>query len=91
MPQEIGRKWQESLGEEYSQVHQTWLHTLGNLTLTAYNSEQSNKPFKEKLQFIRESNLKLNQNIADLGEWTEEQIQKRANDLADIAISIWPR
>ncbi|MEG2568340.1 MAG: DUF262 domain-containing protein, partial [Acinetobacter sp.] len=37
--------WQQALGDEWQRVWETWRHTLGNLTLTGYNSEYSNKSF----------------------------------------------
>jgi len=40
--------WRTALGPEWKRVQQTWLHSLGNLTLTGYNSEYSDRPFAEK-------------------------------------------
>jgi uncharacterized protein with ParB-like and HNH nuclease domain len=65
MPQNdsLSEKWKEELGQEWERVHQTWLHTLGNLTLTGYNSEYSDKLFIEKRDMtggFHESPLKLN-------------------------------
>ena len=50
MPQndKLSQEWRDSLGEDWKQVHEKWLHTLGNLTLTGYNSEYSDRPFKDK-------------------------------------------
>ena len=50
MPQneDLSAEWREALGEDWERVHETWLHTLGNLTLTGYNSEYSDHPFSKK-------------------------------------------
>lgn len=91
MPQRLTKEWQKMLGENYSNVQKKWLHTLGNLTLTGYNSELSNKPFEEKLSHLRSSNVTLNQYFRNLDVWNEEAFQSRAEYLADIAIKVWPR
>lgn len=91
MPQKLSKEWQKMLGANYSNVHKKWLHTLGNLTLTGYNPEQSNKPFEEKLSYLRSSNVTLNQYFRDVEVWNEEAIQSRAEHLADLAVKVWPR
>ncbi len=92
MPQILTEKWERDLGENFKAIHEKYLHTIGNLTLTGYNSEYSNKPFKEKRDMekgFKQSSLKLNQSLRDLKVFGEEQIKKRANDLADFALKIW--
>jgi hypothetical protein len=79
------------LGDNASSVHKKWLHTLGNLTLTGYNSEMGNKPFFYKLNYFKDSNLSLNRWLARVDSWNEEEIKKRAEYLAGIAIKVWPR
>jgi predicted transport protein len=98
MPQNenLSAKWQEALGEEWQSVQQTWLHTLGNLTLTAYNSEYSDHSFLEKRDMptapekgLKQSPLKLNQGLGVIEKWDELAIQDRANKLAGIAVEVW--
>ena len=94
MPQSLTKEWKAILGENYTNLHKKWLHTLGNLTLTGYNSELSNKPFKEKSAHLQKnSTLALNkyyqQEKVDI--WNEEAIKTRAEHLANIAIKIWLR
>ncbi|MEH1847034.1 MAG: DUF262 domain-containing HNH endonuclease family protein [Nostoc sp.] len=93
MPQKspLRKEWQEMLGADYNKAHKEWLHTLGNLTLTQYNSELSNKPFEEKLKILRTSNMTLNQYFQKIDVWNEEKIKSRAEYLANIAIKVWPR
>lgn len=93
MPQKLPlrKEWQQMLGANHNKVHKEWLHTLGNLTLTQYNSELSNKPFEEKLKILRASNVTLNHYFRKVDVWNEEEIKSRAENLADIAIKVWPR
>ncbi len=93
MPQTLtAEEWKKDLGENFKKIHDKYLHTIGNLTLTGYNPEYSNKSFKEKRDMekgFKDSPLRLNQGLRDLESFGEEQIKKRANDLADLALKIW--
>ncbi|WP_208374534.1 DUF262 and DUF1524 domain-containing protein [Helicobacter pylori] len=92
MPQTLTPEWQRDLGENFEAIHEKYLHTIGNLTLTGYNQEYSNKSFQEKRDMekgFKDSPLRLNQGLRDLESFGEEQIKKRANDLADWALKIW--
>lgn len=72
-------------------IHKQYLHTLGNLTLTGYNSVLSNKSFNEKKLIYQESNVSLNKYFRNINTWNEKEIKKRAEYLADIAVKVWPR
>ena len=88
----LGREWQSDLGEEWQRVQQTWLHTLGNLTLTAYNAEYSDRPFAEKRDMVggfKESPLRLNKGLGDTSKWDEAAIKERASCLAVQAVQVW--
>ncbi|WQZ36713.1 DUF262 and DUF1524 domain-containing protein [Helicobacter pylori] len=92
MPQELTEEWERDLGENFQEIHNKYLHTIGNLTLTGYNPEYSNKSFQEKQGMekgFKDSPLRLNQGLRDLKSFGEEEIKKRANDLADLALKIW--
>ncbi|GAA8125676.1 DUF262 and DUF1524 domain-containing protein [Helicobacter pylori] len=92
MPQELTEEWERDLGGNFQAIHDKYLHTIGNLTLTGYNPEYSNKSFQEKRDMekgFKQSPLKLNQSLKDLESFGEEEIKKRANDLADWALKIW--
>ena len=93
MPQTLTAQWKTMLGANYSTLHKKWQHTLGNLTLTGYNPELSNKTFAEKLSRLKDSNVTLNHYFrkVELDVWSEEEIKSRAEYLADIAIKVWPR
>jgi uncharacterized protein with ParB-like and HNH nuclease domain len=89
MPQTLSEWWQVELGEEWAETHDLFLHTIGNLTLTAYNSELSNDDFPTKKRTFSESHLDLNKYFGDKSNWTKEEIEKRAENLAKKAIEIW--
>lgn len=91
MPQTLSDKWRQTLGEKNSRHYKTWLHTLGNLTLTGYNSELSNKPYSNKQKYLIDSNLYLNRYFRDINHWNFNEIKERGNRLADVAIKVWPR
>ena len=94
MPQNknLSREWQADLGDDWHEVQKKYLHTIGNLTLTAYNSEMSDRPFMDKMDMpggFKESALRLNKYVVLQNEWNENNIQERANELAKKAESIW--
>ncbi|WP_459106194.1 GmrSD restriction endonuclease domain-containing protein [Helicobacter pylori] len=92
MPKKLTEEWEKDLGENFQEIHNKYLHTIGNLTLTGYNPEYSNKSFQEKQGMekgFKDSPLRLNQGLRDLESFGEEEIKKRANDLADLALKIW--
>lgn len=94
MPQNdtLNDAWKKELGDDWEQIHDQYLHTLGNLTLTGYNSEYSDRPFSEKRDMtggFKESPLKLNQGLGLCEKWDEEAIKKRACILAKTAKEIW--
>ena len=84
--------WREALGPEWQRVQETWLHTLGNLTLTGYNAEYSDRPFRAKRDMqggFKESPLRLNEGLGALDTWNEATIQMRAKRLAEQAAQVW--
>jgi len=94
MPQneKLPEEWRKALGAEWKRVHESWLHTLGNLTLTGYNSEYNDRPFPEKRDMVggfRESPLRVNQGLGQLDAWNEDEIKSRAARLADVAATVW--
>lgn len=95
MPQSIDdvSKWKHMLGQDWEEVHKTWLHRLGNLTLTAYNSTYSNRPFEEKKTILggfEQSAVRLNEYVRQQTKWTACEMEERASILAHRANNIWP-
>ncbi len=84
--------WKQALGPEWQRMQQQWLHTLGNLTLSGYNAEYSDRPFAEKRDMkggFKESPLRLNAGLGQLDAWNAGAIQERARRLADQALAVW--
>ena len=71
------------------QAHELLLHTLGNLTLTAYNSELGNSDFESKKNFYSNSGFFYTKDLKNYPEWTSNQIQARAKKLANVALAVW--
>lgn len=94
LPQRLTPAWRESLGERCNDIHATWLHRLGNLTLTAYNPNLSNATFPEKRDApnggYRASGLRLNQHLGQLERWGEAELEARTRALCERALALWP-
>ena len=86
MPQTLTPAWREQLGEDAERDHQQLLHTLGNLTLTGYNSELSNSPFAVKQKLYAESNVGLNAELAAAPDWNAARIRERGRRLAQLVL-----
>jgi predicted transport protein len=91
-------EWQAMLGPDWKKIQQTWLNRLGNVTLTAYNSEYSDRPFEEKKTLkdkegkdlgFNSSPLRLNKFIREQPKWTEKEIERRRKEWAGRALKIW--
>ncbi len=94
MPQnpDLPAAWQQALGPEWQRMQQQWLHTLGNLTLTGYNAEYSDRSFAEKRDMkggFKQSPLSLNAGLGQLDVWNVDAIHKRAERLAAQALAVW--
>lgn len=90
----LSEKWRNELGANWKKVQERHLHTIGNLTLTGYNADYSDRSFLEKRDYpdnkgFRNSPLNLNQGLSSLDHWNEDTIQKRASRLAKEALRIW--
>lgn len=95
MPQneDLRPEWREMLGNEWKTVQETWLHRLGNLSLTGYNSTYSDRPFTEKKTIgggFNESPLRLNKFIREQSTWDAATIEHRGHLLAAKALEVWP-
>lgn len=93
MPQTLTDEWREELGVNWSDVHEKRLHTVGNLTLTGYNPELSNKTFIKKQRAegdFLDSPLRLNKSLRDVARWDEKAIVNRAEEFVAKACEIWP-
>jgi uncharacterized protein with ParB-like and HNH nuclease domain/predicted transport protein len=94
MPQnpELSHEWRQMLGADWKELQTTYLHSLGNLTLTGYNSELSDKPFSQKKTMeggFNDSPIRLNDFLRKVDVWNAENIEARAKELAEKARQIW--
>ena len=95
----LSKEWQAELGSEWQRIQKDWLHSLGNLTLTGYNSEYSDHSFAYKRDQITDkggnpvgfahSPLKLNHGLGQVAQWNEAAIKARAERLSADAIKVW--
>lgn len=95
----LSSEWQAELGPEWQRIQQTWLHTLGNLTLTGYNSEYSDTPFAYKRDQVANADskkigfkfsaLNINDGLGEVAQWNEDAIKARAERLAKEAAKVW--
>ncbi|NLJ65409.1 MAG: DUF262 domain-containing protein [Christensenellaceae bacterium] len=92
MPQKLSPQWVESLGSNYRSIHETWLHRIANLTITAYNSRYGNYSFQEKRDMsngFKESGIRLNQLLTTYEDWGEKQLIERNDFLKKRALKTW--
>ncbi|MDR2117380.1 MAG: DUF262 domain-containing HNH endonuclease family protein [Planctomycetaceae bacterium] len=89
MPQTPSSEWQTELGTNWETIHRKYLNHIGNLTLTAYNSELSNKTFNEKKKLYQESHFQLNTYFSAIDKWDEKSIIERGEKLAEKAATVW--
>lgn len=95
MPQNknLSTAWQKMLGEDWETVRDRYLHTLGNLTLTGYNSELGDKPFPEKQELLADAVthvVVLYSDVKDKEQWNATTIESRANRLASLIVQLFP-
>ncbi len=93
-PRNPDPQWRTDLGsKEYDEIKETYLDTIGNLTLSGNNGTLGNKPFIEKRDLpekgYRASRLFLNKYLSSLGKWDVEEINKRFEIIADRFKKIW--
>lgn len=93
MPQNLSYEWQASLGDNWQEIHEEWVHRLANLTLTAYNSKYQNSSFERKRDVengYRDSGIRMNQRLANFDRWTEIELKDRNEQMLSKARKIWP-
>lgn len=95
MPQNpnLSDEWKNELGQNWQDVQEKYLHTIGNITLTGYNSELRDLSFMKKKERkpggFRDSRLRLNDSLVQARKWDEANIRSRAEELAEKALKIW--
>jgi hypothetical protein len=91
---ELPDEWKLMLGEQWRDIQQAWLHRLGNLTLSGFNSELQAAPFQKKRDLkpggYADSSVWLNLELAKLDHWTPVEMEARGKQLAKLALKVWP-
>ncbi len=101
MPQTLTPQWKQELGDKWEEIHNTYLHTFANLTLTGFNTSYSNHSFQEKKEgYIDKKGNKVNgfdnsafclsNYLKHCIKWTLEEIKERQNILLDNFLHLWP-
>lgn len=93
MPQTLSEKWKQALGQDWERIHQQYLHTMANLTLTGYNSQYSNLTFAEKRDMekgFNDSAFRLNNFVKSCTKWTEDEMKQRQSELLNVFMQLWP-
>jgi uncharacterized protein with ParB-like and HNH nuclease domain len=91
MPQTLTEEWNNSLGSDYATIHEKWMDTLGNLTLTGYNSELGNLPFHEKKAQLQNTHFELTRWVISQTAWRDIEIEARGHLLSRMALERWIR
>lgn len=93
MPQTLSSKWKATLGDDWERIHEQYLHTMANLTLTGYNSQYSNLTFIEKKNMqkgFKDSAFRLNNFVKLCEQWTETELKARQKELQNVFMRLWP-
>ena len=93
MFQTLSDKWKTALGEDWERIHEQYLHTMANLTLTGYNSQYSNLTFIEKRDMekgFKDSAFRLNNSVKSCEQWTETELKARQKELQNVFMRLWP-
>ena len=93
MPQTLSDEWKTALGDEWERIHQQYLHTMANLTLTGYDSQYSNLTFIKKRDMekgFKDSAFRLNNYVKSCEQWTEVELKQRQLELLQVFMNLWP-
>lgn len=89
MPQKLTEDWQNILGENFEDIHKEYLHNIGNLILTEFNSEMGNKPFDEKQIKLKKSNLNFRNEILNAKKWSKLEIKNHQGKMIDDFLTVF--
>ena len=81
MPQKLESNWKVELGEDYENIHKSYLHNIGNLILTEFNSEIGNKQFSEKKSKLNTSSLNFRLSVINQNIWNDKSIQEHQSNM----------
>ncbi len=90
MPRKLTDEWRSELGDEAERIHGSYCHQLANLTLSGVNPEMGAKRFSEKRGIMERSGVLMTRRVATEETWDEDVLERRAEELADRALRLWP-
>jgi uncharacterized protein with ParB-like and HNH nuclease domain len=90
MPQNLNDAWKAELGDNYEEIHRKYLHNIGNLILTEFNSEMGNKPFSEKKERLKTSNLYFRHDIINRDRWNQQSIEEHRENMIKWLLDTFP-
>src|SRR5690554_6179600 len=90
MPQTLEDSWKVELGENFNEIHKNYLHNIGNLILTEFNSEIGNKSFDEKKRKLQSSSLNYRLDIINRNTWNEVSIKGHQENMIEWFLSTFP-
>jgi uncharacterized protein with ParB-like and HNH nuclease domain len=90
MPQTLEDSWKVELGEHFSEIHKTYLHNIGNIILTEFNSEIGNKSFEEKKRKLATSSLNYRLDVINRNTWNEDSIKEHQINMVKWFLSTFP-
>lgn len=90
MPQKLEKSWKSELGDNFEYTHNTYLHNIGNLILTEFNSEMGNKSFDEKKNKLATSSLYYRLDIINRDTWNEDSIKDHQKKMIGWFLDAFP-
>ncbi|GAB1431629.1 DUF262 and DUF1524 domain-containing protein [Spirochaetota bacterium] len=90
MPQKLEESWKAELGGNYQEVHKNYLHNIGNLILTEFNSEIGNKSFEKKREKLDTSSLNYRLDIVNRNIWNEQSIKEHQENMINVFLATFP-
>ncbi|TAM95351.1 MAG: DUF262 domain-containing protein [Chitinophagaceae bacterium] len=90
MPQTMEDSWEVELGENFNEILKTYLHNIGNLILTEFNSEIGNKPFNEKKRKLKTSSLNNRLDVINRTTWNEQSIKEHQANMINWFLDSFP-
>jgi len=90
MPQKLSDDWKTELGDDYKEIHKKYLHNIGNLILTEFNSEIGNKPFSDKKTKLSTSSLNYRLDIISRDSWDEQNIFEHQENMIENFLNAFP-
>lgn len=90
MPQKLDESWKKELGEDFEKIHNKYLHNIGNLILTEFNSEIGNRSFEEKKKKLNTSSLYYRLDVVNRDVWNEQSLREHQSNMINWFLETFP-